>query len=816
MSNNALLKNPSGEIMVVDDDLSSLRMMNNILSEHGYQVRPAGDGRLALRSIEKVAPDLILLDIKMPGMDGYEVCRRLQADEKSRKIPVIFISALEETAEKIQGFKAGAVDFITKPYEAQEVLARVRTHLRLRELTEHLEEEVKFFENLELVDRAIRQSNNAEQMPRKVIQTVVSIFDCDRAWLLYPCDPEAPTFRVPVEVCRPEYPGVYKFKNEMPMKPGAAQVCADALRADGPLVYGPQAEHQVYKELTDQFGVLSQMTLALSPKVGKPWLFGMHQCSRPRIWTDEEQKLFNEIGRRLVDGLSTMQSIKNFRESEAELKRHRDKLEEGIKERTAELAEAKESAEAANQAKSSFLANMSHELRTPLSVIMGYSQLMQKEVLSPTEQQEYLDTINRNGEHLLALINEVLEISKIEAGQLTVERATFDLTALFRDLERLFDSSVDAKGLFFEVIGIDDVPRYVTTDEHKLRQVMVNIVGNAVKFTEQGGITVRVAAKDETADAMRLVVEVQDTGVGIAEDEMDQVFAYLEQTASGRAKKSGTGLGLAISRNYVRKMGGDITVTSKEGKGSTFRFEIDIKKGDKADIKARGSRHRVMGLQPSQKVPRVLVAEDERDSRNLLVKFLKTAGFEVEEAVDGKEAVEKFNQWRPDFIWIDIRMPVMDGLEAVRRIKKTEAGQSTIVAAITAHALEEEKERILAAGCDDFVRKPFREQQVFEVMAKHLGLKYVYEEEPVAPDAGVETETQVSPVQLASLPSDLRFRLHQAVVEANEVKCLKIVEQIEAHDANMAGKLQTIVNQLEFHRLVKLLQGGQAKPGGSQ
>jgi signal transduction histidine kinase/DNA-binding response OmpR family regulator len=816
MSNNALLKNPSGKIMVVDDDLSSLRMMNNILSEHGYQVRPAGDGRLALRSIEKVAPDLILLDIKMPGMDGYEVCRRLQADEKSRKIPVIFISALEETAEKIQGFKAGAVDFITKPYEAQEVLARVRTHLRLRELTEHLEEEVKFFENLELVDRAIRQSNNAEQMPRKVIQTVVSIFDCDRAWLLYPCDPEAPTFRVPVEVCRPEYPGVYKFKNEMPMKPGAAQVCADALRADGPLVYGPQAEHQVYKELTDQFGVLSQMTLALSPKVGKPWLFGMHQCSRPRIWTDEEQKLFNEIGRRLVDGLSTMQSIKNFRESEAELKRHRDKLEEGIKERTAELAEAKESAEAANQAKSSFLANMSHELRTPLSVIMGYSQLMQKEVLSPTEQQEYLDTINRNGEHLLALINEVLEISKIEAGQLTVERATFDLTALFRDLERLFDSSVDAKGLFFEVIGIDDVPRYVTTDEHKLRQVMVNIVGNAVKFTEQGGITVRVAAKDETADAMRLVVEVQDTGVGIAEDEMDQVFAYLEQTASGRAKKSGTGLGLAISRNYVRKMGGDITVTSKEGKGSTFRFEIDIKKGDKADIKARGSRHRVMGLQPSQKVPRVLVAEDERDSRNLLVKFLKTAGFEVEEAVDGKEAVEKFNQWRPDFIWIDIRMPVMDGLEAVRRIKKTEAGQSTIVAAITAHALEEEKERILAAGCDDFVPKPFREQQVFEVMAKHLGLKYVYEEEPVAPDAGVETETQVSPVQLASLPSDLRFRLHQAVVEANEVKCLKIVEQIEAHDANMAGKLQTIVNQLEFHRLVKLLQGGQAKPGGSQ
>jgi signal transduction histidine kinase/DNA-binding NarL/FixJ family response regulator/HAMP domain-containing protein len=550
---------------------------------------------------------------------------------------------------------------------------------------------------------------------------------------------------------------------------------------------------------------------------------------------------YTERDFQVIERLANLYAIAIQRnQAEEKLKKHRDHLEELVKDRTAQISVAKEQAEAANQAKSNFLANMSHELRTPLNVIMGYAQLMQKDVLLSTEQQEHLATINCNGEHLLALINDVLAISKIEAGQLTIEDTTFDLPALFRDLENAFVSNMVAKGLFFEIIGIDDLPRYVITDEIKLRQVLVNLLGNAVKFTDQGGITMRVAAKDETADAMLLAVEVQDTGIGITEDELDKVFVYLEQTASGRAKKNGTGLGLAISRDYVRMMGGDITVTSKVGQGSAFRFEIDIKKGAEADIKVRGSRRRVIGLLPGQKAPRVVVAEDMRDSRTLLVKVLQKAGFEVEEAVNGKEAVEMFNKWRPDFIWMDIRMPVMDGLEATKRIRDYELtahgsellAEKTIenqdqsmtpsamshqplarsghvpIAALTAHALEEEREQILDAGLDDLVCKPYREQQIFEVMAKHLGLQYVYEDALPADETAVDTPVQMPLIaeSLSKVPDAMLTDLLHAAEETNPVKAQAVIDRIFEQNQPLATELAKLAASFRFDILRDLIE----------
>ncbi len=314
----------------------------------------------------------------------------------------------------------------------------------------------------------------------------------------------------------------------------------------------------------------------------------------------------------------------------------------------------------------------------------------------------------------------------------------------------------------------------------------------------------RITVKGEMPDNQRLVVEVEDTGVGIAEDEFDEVFKYFEQTESGRKSKKGTGLGLAISRDYARKIGGDITVSSEVGKKSAFCLEINIKEGSESEIKEKVRERRVVGLEPGQEVFRILVAEDMEDSRGLLVKIFKTVGFQVKEAVNGKEAVEVFNKWQPHFIWMDIRMPVMDGLAATRRIKASGAGKSTTIAALTAHALEEERELILAAGCDDFVRKPFREQEIFEVMAEHLGIKYLYEEEQEE-EIPVEADVELRPEQLAALPADLRSELHVAVIKLDTARTLALIEQVKEHDASIAGVFSALANKLDYPGLASLL-----------
>ena len=704
------------KILIVDDTIENRDVIRGLL-EKDHTVFLAKNGTQTLKLAKKRLPDLILLDIMMPDMNGYEVCQALKADKQTQDITIIFVTAMGDIKEEQKGFDLGAVDYITKPIKPAILLARVKTHLQLKEYRDHLQDIVK---------ERTEELNIAEKNYRSIFENALEgIFQSSL---------EGTFLKVNPAVAR-------IFKYDSP------EEIINSISDIGKQIYVNPLAWQEFKHRLLEEGQV------------KDWQYQVYRQDGSIIWVEENSRIVKDSHGKVLHFEGIIQDITE-------------------RKRLQELQTDKEKAESANVAKSEFLASMSHELRTPLNGILGYAQILEKSPALPDTVKQQVKVIHQCGTHLLDMINDILDLSKIEAGKLDLNPHAIHLSACLQSVVQICQVRANQKGLEFLYQVESPLPEGVYLDEQRFRQVLFNLLGNAIKFTDVGSVTLQVSATlsahESKINSLRIVV--QDTGIGISAQDLEHLFKPFGQVGDRKRYAEGTGLGLAISQTIVGLMGSEIQVQSQLGKGSQFSFEIAVPLALEEDIPVVNMmEHSVIGYEGEAR--QLLLVDDRLDNLNVLVNVLQPLGFELTTAENGQQTLDRLVQQSFDLVIMDLAMPVMDGYTCLKHIRQSNRLAHQKVIASSASVSQADRQLALDAGADDFLPKPIDVGKLLEMLAHQLGLQWHYAEATDATQRQTE-ETARAKEQLEwVLPPLETLRSLQAFVEAENIR--EVCQQLE-------------------------------------
>ncbi|MEL7352862.1 MAG: ATP-binding protein [Cyanobacteria bacterium J06560_5] len=537
------------------------------------------------------------------------------------------------------------------------------------------------------------------------------------------------------------------------------------------------------------------------------------QISEGNLETQVSVRSRNELG--LLASVFN-QMAQQLRQTFSALEDAKANLETRVEERTAELQAAKLTADEANHAKSEFLANMSHELRTPLNGILGYAQVLQQEDDLTEDQDRGLNVIRQCGAHLLTLINDILDLSKIEARKMDLAPSALYLPSMIQAVVEMCQVRAEAQGIDFYYLSDPNLPEGIYADEKRLRQVLINLLNNAIKFTDTGSVSLRIhslASPEETLASPEetpnhhIRFEVRDTGVGISKSQLEKIFSPFEQVGEQSRQTEGTGLGLTISQQILSLMESKIQVDSEPGKGSTFWFDLTIPEVDSWETaSAAANNNKVLGYEGPTKT--LLVVDDRWENRSVIVKLLKPLGFRVVEAVNGQEGLEKISRLRPDLIITDLAMPVMDGYELLRQLRSSADLKHTLAIVSSASVLVIDQHKSIEAGGNDFLAKPVKFDELLQKLQQHLRLEWQYPTEQPTPEDRVSPPTE-QPQTLVAPPPDVLERLFDLVQQGRLFEIAAVANEIDALDPRyrpFAEALRPLAKQFQTDKLKALIQ----------